>query len=207
MKKKILIVGSGGLGREIYSWLTHSESPYEPIGFISDDLNSLDDYDYPVPIVQTILDYEPVESVTLIMGIMDPKGKKSVYLSLLKKGAVFETFVHPTAIVGENVTLGTGTVISPMCILTCDILVGDCVFFNTSSTLGHDGKVGDYSSINGKVEISGWVNIGREVLVGSRALILPKKKINDNAIIGAGSVVVGNVKSGVTVFGNPAKRV
>ena len=38
-------------------------------------------------------------------------------------------------------------------------------------------------------------------------IIVPHRKIGDNAVIGTGSVVLGNVKAGVTVFGNPAKKI
>ena len=88
-----------------------------------------------------------------------------------------------------------------------NINVGDFVFLNTQTTLGHDVKIGAYTSINGKVEISGFVEIGEEVTIGSRVVVLPKKKVISGANIGAGSVVVGNINKPITVFGNPAKRI
>ncbi|PML53289.1 NeuD/PglB/VioB family sugar acetyltransferase [Vibrio lentus] len=207
MKKKVIIVGSGGLGREVYSWLTHEDSAYEPIGFISDDFSSLDKYDYPVKVIDSIANFKPIDNVSLIMAIMDPIGKKYVYDLLLSKGMVFDTFIHPTVVLGRNIIIGNGSVICPNCILTCDIQLGDGVFLNTATTLGHDVSIGDFSSLNGKVEVSGWVKISSVVTIGSRALILPKKKIGEGSTIGAGSVVVGNVKQNITVFGNPAKRI
>jgi acetyltransferase-like isoleucine patch superfamily enzyme len=55
------------------------------------------------------------------------------------------------------------------------------------------------------VEIGGHVNLGKSVFVGSKATVIPTIKIEDFAVIGAGSVVVKKVKKGTTVFGNPAK--
>jgi acetyltransferase-like isoleucine patch superfamily enzyme len=49
------------------------------------------------------------------------------------------------------------------------------------------------------------VKIGNEVLLGSRASIIPGKQVGDRAVVGAGSVVVANVPADVTVFGNPAR--
>lgn len=54
--------------------------------------------------------------------------------------------------------------------------------------------------------ISGYCKIGKQVTVGGHTFIVPGKNIGDRAIIAAGSVVFGNVKSGTTVLGNPAKR-
>lgn len=49
--------------------------------------------------------------------------------------------------------------------------------------------------------------IGRNVWIGTNAVILPGVTIGDNAVIGAGSVVTKNVSSGSVVVGNPAQRI
>jgi len=49
------------------------------------------------------------------------------------------------------------------------------------------------------------VTIGRNVWIGGAALILPGITIGDDAIIGAGSVVIRDVPDCVTVAGNPAR--
>lgn len=51
------------------------------------------------------------------------------------------------------------------------------------------------------------VKIGRNVWIGGKAVICPGVTIGDNAVIGAGSVVVKNVPANVVVAGNPAKIV
>ena len=50
------------------------------------------------------------------------------------------------------------------------------------------------------------VNIGRRVFIGSNAVIIPSRSIGDDAYIGAGSVVITNIKQSVKVLGNPAKN-
>jgi acetyltransferase-like isoleucine patch superfamily enzyme len=55
------------------------------------------------------------------------------------------------------------------------------------------------------VDLGGHVIIGKKVFIGTKATIIPKIEIEDNSIVGAGSVVIRKVKSKTTVFGNPAK--
>lgn len=55
------------------------------------------------------------------------------------------------------------------------------------------------------LELGRPVSIGRNVWIGSGALILPGISISDDAIVGAGSVVTRNVPAGATVMGNPAR--
>jgi maltose O-acetyltransferase len=49
------------------------------------------------------------------------------------------------------------------------------------------------------------VTIGRNVWIGGGAILLPGINVGDDAIIGAGSVVMRDVAPGATVAGNPAR--
>jgi maltose O-acetyltransferase len=49
------------------------------------------------------------------------------------------------------------------------------------------------------------VRIGRNVWIGGGAIILPGLIIEDDAVIGAGSIVTRDVPAGATVVGNPAR--
>ena len=51
------------------------------------------------------------------------------------------------------------------------------------------------------------IRIGDHVWVGARSLILKGSRIEDGAVIGAGSVVSGHIDAGVVVAGNPARKI
>ena len=44
-------------------------------------------------------------------------------------------------------------------------------------------------------------------MAGSGVLIVPGRVIGDDATLGIGSVIIRNVAAGVTMFGNPAKKI
>jgi UDP-3-O-[3-hydroxymyristoyl] glucosamine N-acyltransferase len=111
--------------------------------------------------------------------------------------------MHPTAIVGDYVKLGEGVVLYPNTIITTNVRIGDFVTV-LSSNIGHDVSIGDYSTISSFCDITGGVIVGKKVFLGSHSTIVPKKHIGDNAYIGAGSVVISNIKKNIKVFGNPA---
>jgi maltose O-acetyltransferase len=54
-------------------------------------------------------------------------------------------------------------------------------------------------------EFGGPIAIGRNVWIGGGAIILPGVTIDDDAIIGSGSVVTRDVPRGATALGNPAR--
>lgn len=51
------------------------------------------------------------------------------------------------------------------------------------------------------------VEIGRNVFIGTRAIVLKGSRIGDGAVVGAGAVVSGAVAPGAVVAGNPARPV
>ncbi|MEH2062271.1 MAG: acetyltransferase [Nostoc sp.] len=208
--KRLLIVGAGGFGREVLLWasdVSKHQSEWSVAGFLCDDLNALDNYDYDIPIVGGIQDYIPSNEDLLVMAIADTRNKLDLAKKLEERGAKFITLIHPTVIVAKNANIGRGCVFCPFSSVSCDTSVGNFVTVNTRSGIGHDSKIDDGCTLSSHVDLGGYVELGRGVFIGSSANLLPKTKIGDFATIGAGSVVLRSVKSGVTVFGVPAKTI
>lgn len=72
--------------------------------------------------------------------------------------------------------------------------------------LGHDDIIGENVVITSGASIAGLVTIGKNVYIGMNATIKQRLSIGDGALIGMGSVVISNVKEGISVFGNPAVK-
>jgi hypothetical protein len=51
------------------------------------------------------------------------------------------------------------------------------------------------------------VHIGRDVFIGARTVVLKGSRIGDGTVIGAGSVVSGDIPAGVIAAGNPCRVV
>ena len=49
------------------------------------------------------------------------------------------------------------------------------------------------------------ITIGKNCFIGASVMVLPGTVIGDNTIVGAGSVIKGNIPAGVVICGNPAK--
>lgn len=81
------------------------------------------------------------------------------------------------------------------------ITIGNNVTISTNvQILTHDSStyfVGAHTRV-------GEVNIGNNVFIGTRCIILPNVSIGDNVIVGAGAVVTKNIPSNSVVAGNPA---
>lgn len=207
--KSIIIVGASGLGRELLQWIKDINKislKWDIKGFLDDNISALDGLKCDARVIGKIIEWQPSEEEVFVCGIAFPDIKEKVVKLLKDRGAKFETIIHPNTIIGDNVKVGEGTVIAPRSLLTTNVEIGSYVTF-LSSDAGHDSKIGDFSTLSGKCSINGHVEIGQKVYIGNGALIYPGKKIGNNAFIGIGSVVINNVKAGIKVFGNPARRI
>ena len=207
--KEVYILGAGGFGREVYGWLLDYPEFGRSLrfgGFLDDDPGALDGFELEAGIVGSIRDYVPKVSHALVCGIGRVDLKRRICQPLREAGAEFPTLVHPTAVVGRNVRLGTGVVLCPRVTLTCDIEVGDFVMINCHSSAGHDVSVGAWSTISAHCDLTGHTVVEEAVFMGSGVSVIPGKRVGREAVVGAGSVVIRSVAAGKKVFGNPARE-
>lgn len=209
--RRLIIVGAGGFGREVLVWAQDCQAQskkWEIGGFLDDNHNALKVLNYDLPVIGSIKDYQPKEGDCFVMGIGNPTRRKlAIAESLMKRGAEFINLIHPTAGIGNNVTLGKGCVLCPNARITCDAKIGNFVTLNCQAGIGHDAIIGDGCTLSSYSVISGGGQLGKGVYLGVHSGILPKAKVGDFATIGAGSVVFKNVKPGTTVLGVPAKKI
>lgn len=205
--KEIVIIGAGGMAREILSWMTQTETNLNVAGFLDDNLQALDNYKAELPILGK-LDFNLIQpKQSIIMAIMDCKLKEKIFKDCLDQSISIATYKHPTTLIGSRTSVGKGLVMFPNSLISSDATIGDFVFINNGSQIGHDVTIGHFSSIMANVDIGGGAQIGNNVFIGSGAIILPGVKIPDNTVIGAGSVVIRTIKQNGSYFGNPAKKI
>lgn len=100
-----------------------------------------------------------------------------------------------------GVTIGDGTRIQAHVFIPEGVSIGKNVFIGPNVVFTND----KYPSIReGFVPLTTFIE--DEVAIGAGAVILPGIRIGKGALIGAGSVVVRDVKEGIVVYGNPAKE-
>ena len=206
--KDIIIVGASGYGREVLRIIENINEvtpTWNVLGFLDDNPNALDGVECEYKIIGLIKDWQPKPDQWLACALAFPAVKKKVVEMLKDRGAEFATIIHPNAVVNPRCTIGEGTVITNSCSISDNAHVG--VFCTIlGSGVAHDARVGDYSTLSGRCQLNGHVEVGGMVYMGCGVLVAPSIKIGDGATVGIGSVVISKVKAGTKVFGNPAKR-
>lgn len=109
-------------------------------------------------------------------------------------------------IIGDNVGISGSTICA-----TENVSIGDNVLIGSGCLItdsdAHPLDWRDRRENRNENTLRGPVNIGNDVFIGARCIILKGVTIGDRAIIGAGSVVTCDVPPDCIVAGNPAKVV
>lgn len=209
MKKKLVLVGAGGFGREIVWQISQAYDlckEYNVLGFVDDapDLVGKTLNGYPViGNVAYLCDF--TEAVSAVICIGNSNVRKSVVDKLSHNSHIsFPTIIANDVKYSESVKFGKGCIICLSGILTVNIEIGDFVIMNLDCTVGHDVIIEDYVTMYPSINVSGNVRVGNGSEIGTGTQIIQGKNIGSKSIIGAGSVVVKDIPTNCTAVGVPA---
>lgn len=207
--KHLVIIGAGGMGRQIYFDATVSKgfgTEYDIKGFIDDNVNALDGFQNYPPVIGTIEEYHPMSDDVFTCSMGNVKTKRKVCETIISRGGEFISLINKNVYIHPSVKIGKGVIISHEAGFGVDATIGDYCLIQNGAIIGHDAKIGDFSRIDCRSVIIGGVVIGKDVTVHTNAIVSHNVIVGDGATVGAMSFVIRRVKPGATVYGNPAKQ-
>ena len=189
--KKVLI-GNGGHAREVMA-----QMGVKLDRFVDDQY--VDEETFPISKLDP-------EKHAVMIAVADSKDRFDI-AQRLPKGIQFFNFIHPTALIMDNVEIGEGSFIGAYSILTTNIKIGKHAILNRGNHIGHDCRIGDYFSAMPGAIVSGNVTIYGLVYMGNNSSIREKLSIHSLATIGMNSADVKNIEDVGTYVGCPAKNI
>ncbi|WP_420123067.1 NeuD/PglB/VioB family sugar acetyltransferase [Nakamurella sp.] len=211
----IVIVGSGGMGREIFGIIRAINADvtavvhWRVLGFVDDyptDFNVHQVGRLGVPFLGGtgwLASCPPGTHVSL--GVGEPWHRRDTHGRIEHLGLPAATLVHPAADIGVDCAVDDGLVAAGGARVTTNVRLGRHVHLNQNCTVGHDTTLGDFVSINPLAAVSGYCELADGVMVGTTAAVLPRLRIGQDARIGAGACVVHDVPARAVAKGVPAR--
>jgi len=204
--KKVVILGAGGLGRQILAQLLvdHSHGKDWLIaGFLDERGAQQVPSALYYPWLGSPFEFQPEPDQLFVVAIGATQLRQKQVQCLLEKGAQFIS-VRTRCVLGVRTQYGP-TVFGYDVNTGVDCRIGAYSFIDQQTLIGHDVKIGDYVHIAPRCLLAGNVTVGDRAVIHSGALIAQWVSIGEDAVVGMGSVVFKDVPPGVTVLGNPAK--
>ncbi|WP_373517306.1 acetyltransferase [Pricia sp.] len=207
--KNIVIIGASGHGSMILDCV-EKQGRYNVLGFV-DSFKEKGTIQNGYEILGCELDLPRLTAKFDLHGIILAIGNNWTRKNMADRiGDIapdlrFVTAIHPSALIGKDVKIGSGSVIMPGAIVNANSRIADFCILNTKSSLGHDGRMEEFSSIASGVCTGGNLTLGRFSAVSLGANIIENITVGEHSVIGAGSLVVKDVGGYSVVYGSPAR--
>jgi sugar O-acyltransferase (sialic acid O-acetyltransferase NeuD family) len=141
------------------------------------------------------------------VAIGNPHGAARIRIHerLVAEGLMPVTLAHPTAWIAENAQIGVGTQFMAGAIVGAEAVVGRQCIINTKASADHECVLEDGVELAPGATLCGLIHAEKHAWICAGATVLPRLRIGQDAIVGAGAVVVRDVPAGATVVGVPAR--
>ena len=186
------LIGNGGHAREVISQMGIKLVRFVDDQYMDNDTLPLSELD--------------INKYEVMVAIADSKDRYET-TQRLPNGTKFFKFIHPTALIMEDVEIGEGSFIGANSILTTNIKIGKHAILNRGIHIGHDCVIGDFFSAMPGSVVSGNVRIYDCVYLGNNSSIKEKLSIHSLTTIGMNGAVVKHIEEPGTYVGVPVKKI
>lgn len=203
---KLLIYGSGGLGRVVYDSVHRCNSErWDEILFINDYIPEQKFYGTQVISFESVLNNFKKNDIELLIAVGEPSDREKLYNKVKKYGLSLTTYIDDLALVSPTAKLEEGTIVMAHAMIDSYSQIGVNSIVQYHTVIGHDVTIGSNSVISSHTAVGGFSEIGDQVFIGIQATLKDRIKIGNDAIISMGSVIYKNIKEKSVVMGNPAR--
>jgi sugar O-acyltransferase (sialic acid O-acetyltransferase NeuD family) len=164
---------------------------------------------------ESVIEHHAPGDIELALGIGMPSQDPIAGLAARRKiaerfavrGYRFPPLVHPSAIVGNDCTIGAGAQIMAGAIVQPSCRIGAFAIVNTGACVDHDCELGENCHVAPGATLGGGIRVGAETLIGIGASVHQNLVIGARALIGGGAMVAGPVGDGEVRIGVPARGI
>ena len=207
----VLIVGSSGHARVIVDIIERTGA-HSILGFLDDTkepgmieigyqiLGSLAD------LPEIVREHNP-QGFFIAIGDNWKRGIVAAKMMQLKPVLPAFAALHPGAQVARSACLGPGTAVMAGAVVNSNASVGSFCIVNTRASVDHDSHLDDFASIGPGATLAGNVRVGAYSAICLQACVAERVCIGSHTVVGAGSVVLGDLPDGVVAYGTPARIV
>lgn len=194
-----IVIGAGGHAKVVISTLR--AAGWQVVAAFDDDSRKRGGSLLGVPVAGCVVDASAFGIRQAVIAIGDNAARQKVAQML---DLDWISVVHPAAWADPSVRLGPGTVVFAGAVLQPDSSLGAHVIVNTGATVDHDCQLGHFVHLAPGVHLAGNVRVGDGALLGIGCAAIPGRSIGAWSTVGAGALVLGDIRERVVAVGIPA---
>ena len=205
--KELVLIGAGGMGLEVLGVAINSVgygSNFIFKGFLDDNRNADTGGEQHLG---SISDYRPKSNDVFVCTLGDLNTKEALIQKILDRDGNFISLIHVDADISPSASIGEGCIVMRNVHLGNNAILESHVLAQIGCVIGHHVQVQSFARIDCYAICVGGTKIGKSSVLHSGSVINHNVSIGDNAVVGANSFVIRDVKNNMTVYGNPAKKI
>lgn len=210
--KDIVIIGAGDFGREV-SWVVERINAIVPtwnlLGFVDDDPSMQNQVVDGYAVLGNISHLADMQSKVFVVCSIAVCGVRKQVMEQVRSlpNVKAATLIDPAAIIGRNVQIDDGCIITAGAFLGINSVLHNHVIVNIGGIVGHDTVLGDCCMVSPSTNLSGKIVVGSCVDIGTGTKVIQGINICADCIIGAGSVIVRDITEPGTYVGMPVRKI
>ena len=134
------------------------------------------------------------------------QGRKRVVGLAQALGYTLPTFVHESAVMARNVTLGANCMVREQSTVSPFTCLGDGVIIGMQVGVSHHVRIGNHVWLSAGSIVCGSASIGERCFIGATATVRNKVSVGPGCIIGAGALIMSDCAADGVYAATPTPR-
>ncbi|MBQ9609861.1 MAG: hypothetical protein IJV15_10525 [Lachnospiraceae bacterium] len=205
----LAIYGTSGAGKEtlqiVIDILKVNPRRWSKIVFIDDtkDIGCFNDFEMmPFDIFKD--KYSP-EDTEIHIAIGNIYTKQLILEKISNLGYNTATLIHPSVIIGNNVTIGRGVSVKMGVVIEDNCTIGDQTWVQQYCIIKENTIINHMCQLSAKCIIGCNCNVSSYTFVGMHALVKSQIDIGKNVLIAMGTIVIKDIPDNAFCMGNPGR--
>ena len=134
------------------------------------------------------------------------RGRQRVVERARALGYALPSFVHESAVVARNVTLGMNCMVRELAALSPFARLGDGVIIGMQVGVSHHVSIGSHAWLSAGCVVCGSAAIGERCFIGANATVSSKVSVASGCIIGAAALIMSDCAADGVYAATPTPR-
>lgn len=209
MSKPLIIVGVGLLAEQVHFYLdTLGGRTVEAFVVDPQYLQEPTFLERPVlPKEEALRRFPPsTHDAFVAIGFLATKARQRWFDALRALGYELASYVHPSACVAANVSVGPNTLIQEQVMVSPFAQLGPNLVLCPQVGINHHTRVGAHCFFAPAAVVAGQATLGERCFIGTNATIRDRIRVGDDCVIGAGAVIMRDCPAGGVYRVTPTSR-
>ena len=210
-KNKNLIIYGDSSFAEMIAHYFRTDSEYRVVAFCVDRAYKTKDDIGGVPVVEleNIEEHYSPEDYFIFaaIGYKSVRTHKVLFEKIEKLSFPIASYISSQAMVDDSCSIGVNCLVLAGVILEPDTVIEENCYINSGAIVCHHSRVRAHSILAAGSLIGGYTTIGQSSLIGFNATVAELLELDEETLLGAGSVLLDNTQAHTMYAGTPAKSV